>query len=280
MISKFQTTQTRNIVSSLVSALCFLSWTKVKSSASYKANLSASLAGFGILICANVYFWEAVFSDSELVGGCTKQQMLLFSITSIALSAIFHPKIEGEVAASLRDGSIEVMFISPISPILRWFANDFGQLLANIISPFAPLLLVSYVTFRVNVSLDCTTVFLFCASTICGFLILWLLSAILAIGCFWYLELGYLTYAKNAIVRLLSGSIVPSWLFPRPVETILDILPFRYTYQLPIEILMHRLDLKKTALLMFVQIVWLLILLFIVKNLWSKARRQLQIQGG
>ena len=41
---------------------------------------------------------------------------------------------------------------------------------------------------------------------------------------------------KKHLIRLLSGSIIPIWFFPDWLADILNLLPFVYIYQLPLDI--------------------------------------------
>lgn len=85
---------------------------------------------------------------------------------------------------------------------------------------------------------------------------------------------------KSAVIGFLSGQLIPITFFPETMGKILKILPFSYTSFYPIYIFMGKLSLKEIFFVITIQFLWAVILLLIMKKLYSKALTKLQVAGG
>jgi len=78
----------------------------------------------------------------------------------------------------------------------------------------------------------------------------------------------------------LSGQLIPITFFPETMGKILKILPFSYTSFYPIYIFLGKLSSKEIILALGVQIFWAVVLLLLMKKLYTKALIKLQVAGG
>nr|WP_245995909.1 ABC-2 family transporter protein [Paenibacillus taihuensis] len=161
-----------------------------------------------------------------------------------------------------------------------YLAEDIGSMLSSLINKVLPLFLVVSILFGVPLPATWIGMLLFLPSCLLSYAILWLLSALVGLVAFWVMELGNMGNVKDAIVRVLSGSLVPLWLFPQSVQTISAYLPFQYTYQTPLGIYIGETGPADGLRAMAIQGAWIIVLYLALAFFWRHTKTKTLIQGG
>lgn len=81
-------------------------------------------------------------------------------------------------------------------------------------------------------------------------------------------------------MNLFSGALVPIWFFPESLKKISIFLPFRYIVFEPLSILLNKKNIYEILNILFLQILWIGILMCVVRVVWDRGRRKIMIQGG
>ncbi|HLV83440.1 MAG TPA: ABC-2 family transporter protein, partial [Devosia sp.] len=97
---------------------------------------------------------------------------------------------------------------------------------------------------------------------------------------FWLMTVFALEWFLMSIMTLLSGGLVPLWLFPDWLAAIAGHLPFAWVSYYPAAVYLGKLDPGQTLLYFAIGCVWLLALLTALGWLWAQARHRLIVQGG
>jgi ABC-2 type transport system permease protein len=85
---------------------------------------------------------------------------------------------------------------------------------------------------------------------------------------FWTTRVGAANQTYFVIMLFLSGQFAPLELLPVPVQTIANILPFRWLIGYPIDLIMGRLTLNQALMGLGVQFVWLIISYIVLRVVW------------
>lgn len=154
--------------------------------------------------------------------------------------------------------------------------------ISSVISKLIPLILITTLLIQPLLPYSFTALAFFLVSASLSFVILWLISAIIGMLCFWYLQLGNMGGTiKDGVILIASGRIIPPlWLFPNSVQNIFRFLPFQYIYQTPLGIYIGKISRQEIMVQLMIQIVWVLILGGLIAIMWQKARKRVLIQGG
>jgi len=107
-----------------------------------------------------------------------------------------------------------------------------------------------------------------------------LLSALFALLYFKFIDLGPLSNVKNYLIVILSGSLVPVWFYPEPIQNILNFLPFIYIYQLPLGIYIGREDFKSAMTGIGLQIIWCALIALLFNIFRKRIEKSIIAQGG
>jgi len=87
--------------------------------------------------------------------------------------------------------------------------------------------------------------------------------------------------AKDVIVLLLSGAVIPLAFFPDRFRIIAEFLPFQAIYNIPLKILTGRASSLDEVLPMFAtQFFWVMVMFIISGLFWKKSIKIITINGG
>lgn len=122
--------------------------------------------------------------------------------------------------------------------------------------------------------------FLFFVSLLMSFMINWLFAACFSMWAFTAINMDPMLQVKKHLLRLLSGSIIPLWFFPDWLRGILNLLPFVYIYQLPLDIYIGKYEKDMLWLRLLTQGGWVLLLFLLFFSLQRKILKRVMVQGG
>lgn len=264
----------------IMSAYFYLAKMKLLVFLSYRFEVFTSLGTNLIVVLANIYLWKAAYKGIDSVAGVKETQMLTYTIMSTLLASFFSVNIEHALQERITHGDIAIDFFRPISILLKYLAEDIGIAISSILSKLMPLLVIMTVFVQPPVPDSPMAFVLFLLSAVFSFLILWLISALISLLCFWVLQLGEMKTVKDGIVLLLSGKIIPLWLFPKKIQRMIEILPFQYVYQTPLSIYIGKVQPEQAIVPMLIQFAWILLFTSLLCFGWSRARKRVLVQGG
>ncbi len=250
------------------------------SSIAYRFEVLTSALTHLVLLVAAVFLWKIAYRGVPEAAGVNEKQMIAYTIVSMLLMTLFTNHVHFTIHNRVRDGSIAVDFLRPLQLLGFFFAEDLGASLSAFFNKVLPLLLFATIFFFAPLPTNPLALLLFIPSIILSYGILWLLSALVGLISFWVLDLGNFGGVKDALVRALSGSLLPIWFFPPWLAKISAYLPFQYTYQTPLGIFIGRTDPGEALHAMFIQTAWLLTLFLLLIWVWSRARKKILVQGG
>lgn len=263
-----------------MSAYLYLMKMRVLTFLAYRFETFSSIVSNIIIMFATVFFWKVAYNGTSSYSGVDEKQMITYSIVAILLGTVFDFSVENIVNERVREGEVAVDFIKPVNVFGMYFAQDVGNIFCNIMQKAMPLILIVLACNFVPMPKSMGSLLLFLASCVQSALILWFLSAIVGLSSFWIIELGPLSYVKNTMVRILSGSIIPIWFFPQAFQKVLDYLPFVYIYQLPLGIFIGKTGYQEALKSILIQFLWLVLIIIAFLVLMRNARKNLLVQGG
>lgn len=252
--------------------------------ATYRINWIFYILG-SVLSCVVSYFiWKAVYaSGNSTLDGFTMADMVVYIALMFLTSTIIGSDGAYVVGEEVRDGSIAMRLIKPVSYNTTFLFQELGNKLLT-----EMVLLVPLVTGVEVIRAFMTGGIRF---NILTFLI-YLLSCALAylINFFFNICFGFLAFAvkylwganmmKACVVGFLSGTIIPLAFLPKPLETAFLILPFASLNYTPVMIYMGKYSGLTTLWYLGLQLLWAAAFWGLSKLLWRVCVRRLTVQGG
>ena len=249
-------------------------------SLTYRFEYFSSIGTNLFILLGSVYLWKAAYKGIDSVAGVNQEQMITYSVVSVLMHSLFCTSVGSNLYHKVRYGDIATDFLRPLVPLRLWFGEDVGQSFASASKFVLPLLVVSVTLVKVPLPADSLSALLFLPSCVMSYVILWQVSALLGITAFWVTDLGSVGRIESILIFALSGRAIPIWLFPESVQRIMRYLPFKYTYQIPLEVYIGRLSPDQYLEAIALQGIWILGLSLLITLIWRRAQRRVFVQGG
>lgn len=258
----------------------FVARIRILMAMAYRFEVFASIGGQMVLMASTVFIWNTAFQGDLVVEDVTRSQMLVYSVMSALLGIFFYAGVADTIRERITQGQISTDLIRPVEPLLLWLSEDIGNAVSALLTKGLPLLACGFLLAGPVLPSSPEAFILFLPACALAYLILWLMTALVAMIAFWTVELGQLNMVKNALVGVLSGSFVPIWFFPEWFGEICAWLPFVYTYQGALGIFVGRTSGAEALRVIGLQAAWVLLLAGFLIVLWRKARGNVLVQGG
>lgn len=258
----------------------FIYKTQIIRSFTYKFEVYGNILMQTIIMITTAYFWKAIFGEGSVDNGITVNSMLTYTVMSSVLSVLFTTGVERRIQQSVEKGSIAIDMMRPINVFGAFLAEDMGRLTALFFQNLLPILIIGGILIKFPVIEAWSSIPFFSLSLIMSMVINWLIAALFGMWAFTAITMDALFQVKKHLIRLLSGSIIPIWFFPKGMANILNMLPFVYIYQLPLDIYIGRLTEEEIYNAMLIQLIWVFILMLLFMLLSKKALKKVMVQGG
>jgi ABC-2 type transport system permease protein len=261
-------------------AFVFIVRSRLLLALNYRTEVVGSFIGQFVIMTVGLFLWTAAYGTRAEVAGVQKGQMLSFVVLSVLMGLLLNVRVHYTVMQRVQSGQIAADIMRPMPPLVLWLAEDLGDSLANLLLRGPALLAAALLIGVVPLPAGGASLLLSLAATALSFLIVWQLYAMLAMVSFWTIELGNLGVVMGVLVRFLSGSVVPIWFFPGPLQLALAALPFIYTFQGTIGIYLGKYDGWDAGKILAIQLFWIGLEFMVLRHIWRRARRKLVVQGG
>ncbi|MEX2623477.1 MAG: ABC-2 family transporter protein [Acidimicrobiia bacterium] len=179
----------------------------------------------------------------------------------------------------IRGGRLNEFLIRPVHPFHRDFAFFAGQKPIWIVMAL-PLAAIMWLTFRPDLTLSLVGILGFSVAIWLAFAIRHMVLFVLGSVNFWTTRTSALFEMIVALELMLSGRLVPMSLMPEWVQRVSYFLPFRWTFQFPIETVIGRLNGGQILTGLGVQIAWIVGLTFLIRVVWGQAIKRYTAVGG
>lgn len=250
-----------------------------RSRSAFRNELWTSWVGIFLIVIARSSIWEAI-RDEHAFGPNSEANMMSYAIIGTGiLSCLDYSRIIREISLSLKTGDITTVLAQPISYIPYLLAQCFGRVAFRLIFVSVPVissLLILFGAPHVGVCEIAT----FCILFLISMLILFCIAALFGIAAFWILDSNSLEWSMSGLLALLSGTVVPLWLFPDEIAAFVHILPTAWIAFYPTSIMIGATSDLSLALIILGGITWTAILATLLGFVWTRARTRIVVHGG
>lgn len=253
---------------------------RIQKALAYRFDVFANIIFQCIVMFSTAFFWKAIYSGYDNVEGAGVHDMLTYTVVSAVMSILFTTTVEFKLMESVEKGTVAMDMLKPVPLFSIYFFEDLGNITSLFFINGLPILLIGSLFIGVPLPADRVSAVLFFVSLILSFLINWLFAALFSLLSFVTINMHPLIQVKKHILRLLSGSIIPVWFFPEWAQGILNVLPFVYIYQLPLDLYIGRYTLHTAIPKLTIQLVWLIILSGLFYITEKSMTKKVMVQGG
>ena len=242
-------------------------------------------------IITQIFLWYAVFDaigqakgeGAARIGGFGFQDMVAYYLlTMIARAFSSMPGLASGIAQQIREGEIKRYLIQPIDLLGFLLLTRVAHKLAYYAIAILPFALV-FTLCRGYFSAGWPPVHVFLAfiaSLMMGFLIGFFFEALIGMIGFWFLEVSSLLFVFMLFSFFLSGHMFPLTLLPEGVQTIVNLLPFKYLAFFPAAIFLRKIPDDQLMTELLIELGWLVVLIVACRVVYARGVKRYSGFGG
>lgn len=251
-------------------------------SAVYRFEFWLTVANNLIYMYAIYWLWTTLYTSRALAFGVNLDQMVTYAMLANLLSFVIWPgnRLGFLIARQMKSGEIQMDLLKPLDYPFLQLARNVGQVLFQLVTMALPTTVAAACFLGLRLPAGWSNALWFALSVVLGYLILFSLSFLLGMLAIFTLDIRSISWAYNALVRVLSGQEIPLWLFPAAFQRVTDVLPFKFIYALPLSIYIGKLSAAETLQGLLWQGGWAVVLILAGRLVWRRAYSHLIVQGG
>lgn len=246
----------------------------------YRSNTIIRICTSFIYLFITVSIWTALYRGQGVVDGVSLQEMLTYILMSQLMGGLVMLRVSRYVAARASSGIVSIDLIRPVSLKLCAIFDSLGSALFNFVVFALPMVIIGALIWGFVMPTQLYQWLCFIPSLAMATILYSTMEYIMGLTAFWTKTDFHISWIVGSFMTLFSGSYIPLWFYPKPLKAFADFLPFKYFAFEPINIFLGKASLDEALYIIFIQLLWLLILLFIEGIVWHYAQRVVTVQGG
>ncbi|MDP2780463.1 ABC-2 family transporter protein [Devosia sp.] len=248
----------------------------------YRNAVWAGAFGDLVFMFARIAIWVSVYgaASGATVEGFSLPDMITYALLAGPVLYWDFSRLVNEVGNAVQTGDVAVYLLKPLHYPAYLLASHIGHFLFELLLIVLPIAVIVCLTYGLVPPVSPFHGLAFLAFWLLSFAMLFTLATLAGLLAFWLMTVFALEWFLMSIMTLLSGGLVPLWLFPDWLAAIAGHLPFAWVSYYPAAVYLGKLDPGQTLLYFAIGCVWLLALLTALGWLWAQARHRLIVQGG
>ena len=193
---------------------------------------------FGTAVSILIYYflWKYVFQSRDELHGFTAVEITTYVILSRLLSSQFSGGINREFSDWVQKGDIVVELLRPVPLVFTLFGKRVGEFLFFFLFKGIPVSILATLILGGTGPDSAANFVLFLISVLISIGLMFWIEVMVGLISFFTLNSYGIGYTKTALMSILSGGIVPLFLFPEGVANVLDYMPFAGMVSVPVHI--------------------------------------------
>jgi viologen exporter family transport system permease protein len=239
----------------------------------YRASLFIWMIGHVLEPLVYLVVWSVV---SEGGGGSvadyTTAQFAGYFIMLMLVENVSYTWIMYEYDYRVREGMLSPALLRPVHPIHIDIADNISSKAITLPFMMIVAMLLSLI-FHPSIAPQPWALAAALPALVLAFLLRFLLEWTLAQAAFWTTRVSAINQSYFVLVLFLSGQVAPLSLFPRAIQIVANILPFRWMLGFPVELLLGRLTPTQAAIGIGAQAVWVILAYGLMRLVWKAGIR-------
>jgi ABC-2 type transport system permease protein len=226
------------------------------------------------------FIWSAVYHPGQSIAGYNIGQMITYVSVGWIIRSFYSNTIDQEMAYEVIDGKIAMDLIKPVSVQWMWICRAMGESAFRLGLLTVPTAAVIAFLFPIELPASRQDFLLFLASVLGSFFLMGAMGFIIGTCAIPLKSILALIRAKQWVIELLSGLLLPMSFFPEKIRIAMAWLPFEHIAYTPLQIYLGKLDRVHAWLALGTQWFWVVALLILAHVWWKFCLHRLSIQGG
>lgn len=224
--------------------------------------------------------WDAAFSQSGTIAGYSWDEMRTYILLAYAINALVGWRVASQMMLTIRTGEITRELTRPLDYRSTQLATAAGASVVEGAISLLLILVLGPLLFDVQAPDSPLAAGLFAVALLSGFVIKALCIFLVSLLCFWTLNSVGLMWAQQAVISVLSGTLIPLAMMPGWLRIVAEALPLRGIVSTPLQIYLGKAVGWELGGLLALQFGWLAVLWVFAGWAWKRAFDAVEIQGG
>jgi ABC-2 type transport system permease protein len=226
-----------------------------------------------------ISIWSALFGSGQTYQ-YSREQIIAYAILSQAVVAASNTRIVREIAQEVDLGSIEMLMLRPVDLTFAFLATAMGRAAFNFALVVLPVFAGAFILGLLPNFPTIDSPLGAAAMIVLSVLLCVSLDVCIGLATFWTVSPFGLDLLKENLVRLLSGSLVPIFMYPGTVASIVEVLPFHLFFFTPIDLIVKNRPPAEMMAVCLQQVIWVIAFILFGRYLNSRLFAQVTIAGG
>jgi ABC-2 type transport system permease protein len=248
----------------------------------WRVHVFITLIGNLIYLIIIYNLWQAIYASSpqDTVNGMTFTDTMIYLVLAAAIFNVLSLWIVWEMGNEIQSGGMILNLIRPLEYRSHQLFSCMGANVMNLFMMFIPTFVVVSIVTGGAIPLGLNLVY-FLIALFLGLLINFHIDFFVGTICIYTESTWGVDAAKNIIVMLLSGAVIPLAFFPENFRNIVQFMPFQAIYNIPLRILTgHVTGIKEILTLFGVQLFWVAVMYIASGLFWKQSIKKITINGG
>ncbi len=244
------------------------------------ANRTRFLVGvFSYLVYVSVYYsiYRAVYGVGETIGGLSLAEALSYVAVVWLLRSFYTSTLDRDLTEEVRQGDIALSLLRPVDFNLAKLAGAAGEMGFRALFFTLPAAVVILLVYPVLPPAGLAAGFGFLLSALLASAVYVQLNLLVGLSAVFSEHTIGIQRAKNAMLDLFGGVLLPLSFYPEWAQSILAWLPFGAVAYAPVSLYLGKLGALEV---LGVQALWAVALYAVSRWLWRRAAYHLTVQGG
>ena len=230
------------------------------------------------------YLWKAIYDSSgtDVVNGMTFTDTMIYLILATALFNFLEMFVVWDMSRKIQSGALVLDLLKPMRFRKYTFWSYTGNHVVQFVLTFIPTFIVVMIVTSGAIPMGLNLLY-FAIATVLALLVNFNMEMLVATVCLYTESTWGINIVKETIVLLLSGASIPLAFFPEAFRKVVEFLPFRAVYDIPLTILLEKnnSDTLSGLLPLFgLQLAWVLILTCASTMFWNHSVKKITVNGG
>lgn len=231
-------------------------------------------------LVAMLVIWPIIYQTTDTIQSYNLAEIITYYVAGNFISGLVQNQFDTWLAGTVRRGDIAKDIIQPIPLQVKTLVGESSwKLLRQMVFSLPLLAIILLISRQPFIWPTPIGALQLAVMIIIGFVISGLFNLFVVGTAFVFEQAQSLTHLRWALVTILGGSLIPLTFFPGPVQTIANLLPFKFVYAVPTNIWLGKTTVNQFSIDVALGIGWILILSIIMKRYWNKTIKSFTAVG-
>ena len=235
---------------------------------------------YSLNVTVYYFIWSAVFRSASSFAGYNLPQMITYVSIGWIIRSFYWNTIDQEMAYEVIEGKIAMDLIKPVSVQWMWISRAMGESAFRLGLLTLPTAIVVALVFPLQRPASSENFLFFLIAVLGSFFLMAAINFMIGTCAIPLKSILALIRAKQWLIELLSGLLLPMTFFPHTIQQILAWLPFEHIAYTPLQIYLGKLDRAHALRALATEWFWVVALVILAHLWWSRTLRTITIQGG